>query len=407
MGLNMQKTILMLGGSRQQVVAIEKARELGYRTVVCDYLPDNPGQHHADAFYLVSTTDREAVLKVAQQENVDGVLAYASDPAAPSAAYVAERLALPTNPLRSIEVLSEKHLFRKHLAEIGLACPHAVTVTRDCSYAAALEEATSLHLPLVVKPTDSSGSKGVRIIASLGELEDSIAYARQFSRNDVIIIEEYIERVFPHVIGGDIFILDGKIEFLGLMRCLRDESSPLVPVGKMLPAGLTRVQVEKIREAIQILVTSLDVRFGEMNVEIILGKDNTPYLLELGARAGGNMIPIQLSDASGIDLVAANVQTAMGEWEASVTWDSSQTACPYVTYVLHAREAGRFDGVELSDSLREALYREVLYVDPGAQMQAMSGADKALGILFFKFDDEDHMARCCRAIHNSICVRAM
>ena len=94
------KKLLLLGGSAQQVIAIETAKQMGYATVLCDYLPDNPGQYAADTFYLVSTTDREAVLAVARAERVDGVLAYASDPAAPTAAYVAEQLGLPGNPSR-------------------------------------------------------------------------------------------------------------------------------------------------------------------------------------------------------------------------------------------------------------------------------------------------------------------
>ena len=92
------KKILLLGGSAQQIVAIKTAQKLGYYTVLCDYLPDNPGQYEADKFYLISTTDKEAILKVALDECVDGVLAYASDPAAPTAAYVAEKMKLPTNP---------------------------------------------------------------------------------------------------------------------------------------------------------------------------------------------------------------------------------------------------------------------------------------------------------------------
>ena len=111
------KTLLLLGGSDQQVVAIETAKRLGYRTVLCDFLPDNPGQYTADKFYLVSTTDREAVLEVAKKENVDGVLAYASDPAAPTAAYVAETLGLPTNPSCAVETLCNKDLFRDFLRE--------------------------------------------------------------------------------------------------------------------------------------------------------------------------------------------------------------------------------------------------------------------------------------------------
>ena len=84
------KKILLLGGSAQQVIAIKTAKRLGYYTVLCDYLPDNPGQYVADKYYNVSTTDVEAVYKVAMDEKVDGILAYASDPAALPAAIVAE-----------------------------------------------------------------------------------------------------------------------------------------------------------------------------------------------------------------------------------------------------------------------------------------------------------------------------
>lgn len=114
------KKILLLGGSAQQIVAINTAKRLGYYTVLCDFLPDNPGQYEADKFYLVSTTDKNAVLKVAMEENVNGVLAYASDPAAPTAAYVAEKLGLLTNPYESVETLCNKDKFRIFLKKMAL-----------------------------------------------------------------------------------------------------------------------------------------------------------------------------------------------------------------------------------------------------------------------------------------------
>ena len=119
------KTILLLGGSAQQIVAIETAKRLGYFTVLCDYLSDNPGQYVADKFYLVSTTDKDAVLEVAKNENVDGVLAYASDPAAPTAAYVAEKLGLPGSPYKSVEILCNKDRFRKFLSDNNFCTPKA------------------------------------------------------------------------------------------------------------------------------------------------------------------------------------------------------------------------------------------------------------------------------------------
>ena len=104
-----KKKILMLGGSAQQVVAINAAKDMGYYTVLCDYLPDNPGQYVADKYYNTSTTDIEAVYEIAKKEQVCGILAYASDPAALPAAIVANRLGLPTNPPEAVEILGVKH----------------------------------------------------------------------------------------------------------------------------------------------------------------------------------------------------------------------------------------------------------------------------------------------------------
>lgn len=98
----------MLGGSLYQVYAIKEAVKMGYYVITCDYLPNNPGHQYAHEYYNVSTTDKEAVYELAKRLQVDGVVAYASDPAAPTAAYVCEKLGLPTSPYTSVEILSQK-----------------------------------------------------------------------------------------------------------------------------------------------------------------------------------------------------------------------------------------------------------------------------------------------------------
>ena len=250
-----RRSILLLGGSAQQVVAIDKARELGYRTVLCDCLPDNPGQHHADSFHLVSTTDREAVLAVAREEGVGGVLAYASDPAAATAAYISEELGLPGNPLASVEALSEKHLFRAMLEDAGLPCPASVGFASSARANDVLPLLEGMCWPVVVKPTDSSGSKGVSVLEEPSKLDDAIMRAASFSRNGTLIAEEYIRRGFPDVIGGDVFVVDGEVRFWGLMRCLRDEKlGGLVPVGEVMPAGLSASREASVKDVLQRLM---------------------------------------------------------------------------------------------------------------------------------------------------------
>ena len=383
--------ILLLGGSQQQVIAIETAKRLGYRTVLCDYLPDNPGRRYADVSYLESTTDRERVLQVARREGVSGVLAYASDPAAPTAAYVAERLGLPTNPLASVETLSEKHLFRDFLVRHGFPCPRVRVVGADVSAARLLAVADALSYPLMLKPTDSSGSKGVTRVdePDVAMFERALAHAREFSRNGTLVLEEYIRAGFPRVIGGDVFVVRGWVTFWGLMSCLRDEAlGGLVPVGERYPSGLTGAQEDAVRQQVQHLVSELGMRFGELNVEMIIDEDGTPHFLELGARAGGNMIPVQLSDISGIDLVEANVRFAMGG-TMDVDFGGGKTVT--CSYVLHAPRDGLLDGVDVAPELLPQVYRTVAYVRPGGRVGRFDGADKAVGIMFLRFGSVGQM----------------
>lgn len=397
-----QKKILLLGGSAQQVVAIKTAKALGYYTVLCDYLPDNPGQYVADKYYNASTTDVEAVYRIAQEEQVSGILAYASDPAALPGAIVAERLGLPTNPVKSVEILGLKYPWRQFLQSNGFACPKVFAFHPDTPVAEIKEKAFHFTFPLVVKPTDSSGSKGVTKLENWDGLDEAIAWADSYSRNKVLLIEEYIQRGYPSVIGGDIFVWDGKVVLYGEMECLRDNlRSPLIPIGEKYPLQVSATQRANIHNELQRLVTALGIRFGELNLEIILDHNDRVHFLELGPRAGGNMIPIQLSDALGIDLVKANVQAAMGAKPYFVDQPIKPHSGCFMHYVLHSYTAGKFRGIALDESIISKVYRQVIYKQEGDAVEVFDGAGKALGILFLHFDTMEEMEHFC-AHHNEL-----
>lgn len=380
------RKLLLLGGSAQQIVAIETAKRLGYCTVLCDYLPDNPGQFHADKFYLTSTTDKDAVLEVAKQERVDGVLAYASDPAAPTAAYVAEQLELPTNPYKSVDILCNKDKFRDFLSRNGFACPAAKSYTNAD---AAIADRDSFDYPIIMKPVDSSGSKGVTILHSSENFDKAVAFAFSFSRSKRIIIEKYIVRKHKYTVGGDIFIYDGKVIIWGLMNCFRDHSpNPLVPGGEIFPVLLNEADCEKVKATLQDMVTKLGIQSGSMNVELMIDKDDKVYLIDIGPRAGGNMIPIQLSAIFGVDIVEMSVQCAMGE-KLNV---HPEVVIPYCShYVLHSDSDGIYQGIEFSDEIEKTIFRKELYKKAGDPVEHFDNAAKALGIVFLKFSSMDEM----------------
>ena len=274
------KKLLLLGGSAQQVVAIETAKRLGCYTVLCDYLPDNPGQYAADKFYLVSTTDKDAVLEVAKKEGVDGVLAYASDPAAPTAAYVAEKMGLPGSPYRSVDILCNKDKFRAFLAENGFCTPKARGYEDTAPAEKDLKEGV-FTFPVIVKPVDSSGSKGVGRIDTAEEISEKLEYAMSFSRGHKIIVEEFVEK-FGYQIAGDGLSIDGKLVF----RCFANDhfdpkcENPFVPVSASFPYNMPADVQTKIHNEIQRLLTEgrnrLDIHadgIGHINLHT-LARDN-------------------------------------------------------------------------------------------------------------------------------------
>lgn len=377
------RKILMLGGSAQQVPAIQVAKDMGYYTVLIDYLPDNPGQFVADKWYQESTTDIEAVYRIAKEEGVSGILPYASDPAALPSAIVAEKLGLPTNPSKSVEILGVKHKFREFLSKNGFACPATFTFSPTDAPEDIIARSSSLNFPIVIKPTDSSGSKGVSFLDSTDEIEEAVRHANEYSRNKILIAEEFIVRGFPDVIGGDIFVENGKVILFGDMACLRDDGGKsLIPIGEKKPNGLNSNQIRNLRAELQRLVTLLDIKGGELNIEVLIDKDDNIHFLEVGPRAGGNMIPIQLSDAFGIDLIRANVAAAMGE-ETNFTVAEPKEC--FMTFVLHSHFDGIFTKVEYDDKILPYIYRTVIYKKEGELVQSFDGAGKALGIVFMKF----------------------
>lgn len=378
------RSILLLGGSAQQVVAIEKARELGYRTVLCDYLPDNPGRRHADSFHLVSTTDRETVLEVARKEGVSGVVAYASDPAAPTAAYVAEKLGLPGVPFGIAEAFCEKHLFRKFLRENGFNVPRSVAV--DLGALRGAENLFGLEFPIIVKPTDSSGSKGVTVVDGPDGVEGALAYASRFSRNGVVIAEEFVVRDHPHVIEAEIFVRDGVVSSWGLINSIRDDSSnPLLPAGYSYPLDLPSERDFLVRAEVSRLVRASGVRNGAFNIEMVIDAHGRLFFLDAGPRNGGNMLPDFVSMISGKDLVAATLFAAMGEEERIDVELDGKSGGFWGLGVLHASKPGLFGDVLYSSLARRSLVREELQVEFGNAVRSFEKCTDLLGLAFFKF----------------------
>jgi len=382
------KRVLMLGGSVYQTYAIKAARDMGYYVITCDYLPSNPGHKFAHEYHNVSTTDKEAVLSLARNLKVDGVVAYASDPAAPTAAYVCEQLGLPTSPYKSVEILSKKHLFRKYLAEHGFNVPKARSYR---TYEEALADIESFSLPVMVKPVDSSGSKGINKLTDKSQLKAFVEDALSYSRDKIFLIEEFLVKAGPQI-SGDAFSVDGKLVF----HCLGNEfystkvDKDFAPLGECWPTVMPQSVIDTLEQDLQRLITSLGMRSTAYNVEAIYATDGKVYILELGARSGGSLIPQVTALATGVDMVPYVIKAALGE-------DCSDLKMAPVkgfwsNYMAHSNATGKYAGIEIDAEFRKRNFVDyVTDTKVGDPVHKYRDAQDCVGELILKYDNAEQM----------------
>lgn len=384
------KKILLLGGSLQQIEAIQTAKRQGLYTVLCDYLEDNPGQYYADRFYPVSTTDREAVLEVARKEKADYIIAYASDPAAPTAAYVAEQMHMPGNPFRSVEILCDKEKFRDFQRKNGFFAPEGSAYS-DVKEALRDIENGRFIFPIIAKPVDSSGSKGVGKIEKVSDAEAKLANALLFSRKGRIIVEEMVDTCGRQIVGDGLSV-NGKLVFSYFADHHFDEKceNPFVPVSGSFPCSLSGEMLGRVNGEIQRLLTMLDMRTSAYNFEVRTDSNQNIFLMETAPRNGGNFIPEVIKYSCGLDLIECCVRGAMGE---EITIESCiEPKGFYAYYVIHSTRDGILDRVEIDPEVRKRhIIQEHIVTGPGENVYAFTGANRVIETLLMKFENMGQM----------------
>ena len=385
------KKVLMLGGAMQQIPVIRQAKEMGLYVITCDYLPENPGHALADEYHNVSTTDLEGVLKLAQELKIDGIIAYASDPAAPTAAYVAERMGLPGNPYASVRLCTQKDLFRGFLKGHGFPCPRAKGYR---TYREAAAEIEQFRFPVMVKPVDSSGSKGVVKIYSAEELESAVREALSYSRGKRFIVEEFIVKK-GYQVSGDGFSVDGKLVFTSYGNELYSSAGgtrEYVALGEFWPSLLTPEQKARVDGELQRLITALGMRTCAYNIEVILDENDVPYILELGPRNGGSYIPQLIQYATGVDLVRYTILGALGEDCSGLKM--AETKGVWSNYMIMSHQDGIFRSIRFDESFEKNNLLDVYCTcRPGDPVRPYRNTTDSMGTILFRTDTVEEMIR--------------
>lgn len=380
---------MLLGGLKYLLPVIRAAHDLGYYVITCDYLPGNVAHKYSDEYCNVSIVDREAVLAVAREKQIDGIMSFAVDPGVCTAVYVQEKMGLPAfGPYDSVCILQNKDRFRKFLAENGFNVPVAFSFS---SVEEALAVADKFVYPSIVKPTDSAGSKGVSRVDSPEELVTALDDAFSHSISGKVIVEEFIEKLGCSS-DSDCFSVDGHLRFVSFSAQRFDDNAanPYTPSAYSWPSDLAAGHERILESEIQRLLSLLGMKTTVYNIETRVGTDNKPYIMEVSPRGGGNRLSEMLRYATGVDLIANAVRASVGDPLEGLEQK------PYDGYwaeiILHSDKDGRFCRIEMdADFERAHVVEKDLWVKEGDAVHGFRGANDAIGTLVLRFGDKPAM----------------
>lgn len=384
-----KKKLMLLGGIRYLLPAIEAAHEHGCHVITVDYLPDNIAHKYSDEYHNVSILDKEAVLALAKELQIDGILSYAVDPGVVTAAYVAEQMGLPfTCSYKAACILQDKSRFRQFLADNDFNVPNAKGYS--CADDA-LNEVDFFNWPVIVKPVDSAGSKGVSRVDDPKDLEKAVTHALEESHNGHFIVEDFLE-LQGYQSSADCFSVNGQLVYADYSDQLFDKNAanPYTPALEIWPSTMSKANQHYLTNELQRLITLLDCRTGLYNVESRVCKNGKPYIMEVSPRAGGNRIAELQRIGTGIDLIEAEVCKAMGLPMPKVT--PPEYDGYYVNDIIHSQSAGTYQAVKYDEEFRKTyVLTEAIYPEIGSHVESFRGANNAIGSVFLRFDSREEV----------------
>ncbi len=348
--MSKQAFAIVLGGTNPHIALIKNLQKRGYRTVLIDYYENPPAAKFADEHIRESTLDIEKVLEIAKRVNAELVISTCVDQANVTACYVAEKLALPAPYSYETALnVTDKGIMKKMMLESGIPTSKYIVVEHVKD-----KDLSCLKLPVVVKPSDSTGSKGVRKATNIKELKEYLANALAISRAREAIVEEFNEGI---EVQADFFVKDKVASLVMIRKKLKvvcSKSSVLQSFGAVIPfelslgahAGIIQI-ADKITKAFKLENTSLFFQ------AIVSGDEVN--VVEFAARVGGGLSYRMIQLIAGFDILDATVDSFLSH---PVKINYKRPECCYSTVILYARP-GLFDSiVGYKDLIKQKIIEE-------------------------------------------------
>jgi len=369
--------LMILGAGPHQLPLVRRAVELGCHVITVDYLPENVGHRLSHQYVNASTVDVPAILSAARQLRIEGITTFGSDPATPTVAAVAAALGLPGPPVAVARVMTDKGRFHEFQQVRGLDGPVSFALDEGEVLS---ELPAQPRAPVVVKPADASGSRGVVRLEQfdLDKLSVAAEQARQFSRTGRVCVESCVDGIHT---SGDGLLCDGRFDLVLLTDKFR---RGFVVTGHALPSGISQGDRQRILAEVERTCAALGYSDGPLDFDVVFTPERVA-VIEMSPRLGGNGIAQLISRATGFDLLEANLYYALGK-EIPPATAHQQIVQPCGSLIFGSSTAGRLREIVEESELRTRVPEVFDYYcgyRPGDGVEAFTHGGASLGHVLF------------------------
>lgn len=383
--------MLLAGGGHADIPMIKAAQALGFHVTTSGNRASDLGHAYADDVQLADFSDRQAILNLARHLDIDALMSSCNDFSALSCAWAAEKLGLPGHDRFEVaRLLHHKDLYRAFALENQIPTPLAISCSSVRSGRAA---AAKMTFPLIVKPVDLTGGKGISVAQTVAELDESLARALSLTRAGRVVVEEFIEGT-RH--GFTCIIRDRRIVF----HFQDDEHyflNPYMVSGASTPSSAPAAALAELAAIIEFIAEKLQLTDGIVHVQFILSGDK-PSIIEICRRPPGDLYVDLVKHATGVDYPSLIVRPSCG-----LDFDNFSQNTPNSYFTRHcimSQRQGRIDGLEIHPSVAAKIVDQMLWWKKGDVIEDVM--THKLGIIFLKFDTQSEMGTFNNALQDLV-----
>ena len=367
--------IAIIGANEFQSKLILKCKENNIETHVFAWEDGAVGKEYCDYFYPISIIEKEKILNKCKEIGIDGILSIGSDLAMLTVNYIAEELGLIGNTMESTILSTDKFKMRKAFVENNIVCPKFLLVEQENEKLNYEEN----EFPLIVKPTDRSGSRGITKVEKKEDLESAIKKSLDESFNKKVIVEQYI--------GGQEYSMEfisdnGEHKFLAITEKFTTGSPNFIEKAHLQPG---RIDNETLINAIELAKNGLDalkIKNGASHIEIKVDNKEI-FIIEIGARMGGDFIGSDLVKLStGVDFTQIVLNKSLNiSFELSKLYDKYS----FVYFIFDRDDITRIE--ENYNILKPYIIEENICIKN--EYNKVTDSSTRNGYILFQFDEYD------------------